>query len=364
MKNILFTIIITIAGCNAQPKQNKTNTNSPKPKQKTKVEVQLKANKKGVLTIGDIVEVEYKVKKIDNPDSVRLSIGSELYKTFTGNEPIVWDTKNTKTGNQQIFFYFYWGDTLSTSNYLQYQLISDITPQTYTYKVINKWDHSIKAYTQGLEFSDGYLYEGTGNYGKSMLYKLNLDNNEIVQSINLSDDLFGEGITIMGDKIYQLTWRSNVGYVYNKENLTKLYDFNYPTEGWGLANNGKELIMSDGSENIYFLDTEFLQETKRLQVYNNKGPVKHLNELEYIDGIVYANIYGSEEIVAFDAETGKVLKSISLKGILDKSKVKTPIDVLNGIAWDKANNRMIVTGKWWPYFFEIELVASTSLSKP
>ena len=154
-----------------------------------------------------------------------------------------------------------------------------------------------------------------------------------------------------------LTWRSNIGYVYDKHSLTKLYDFNYPTEGWGLANNGTELIMSDGSENIYFLDTEFLQETRKIQVFDNKKPIKNLNELEYIDGLIYANIYGSNNIVAFEPATGKVVKHINLKGLLNKKDIKKHIDVLNGIAWDKKNNRLIVTGKWWPYFYEIELVS-------
>lgn len=365
MKNILFAVIIAVAGCNTN--SQKQTTKAPDTKQKkqtTIVDIQVKANKQGTITIGEIIEFNYKVKKLTPPDSIKLSIGTIPYKTFKGNEALLWDSKNAKTGSQQLLFNFYWADTLSASNLIQYRVLSNIEPKYFTYSVKNKWDHNNKAYTQGLEFSEGYLYEGTGNYGESMLFKLDLDKNEIIQSINLSEDLFGEGITIMGDKIYQLTWRSNVGYVYNKDNLVKLYDFSYPTEGWGLTNNGKELIMSDGSENIYFLDTEFMQETKRLQVYNNKGPIKHLNELEFIDGIIYANVYGSYEIVAFDAQTGKVLKSINLEGILDKTKLKKPVDVLNGIAWDKENQRMIVTGKWWPYFYEIELIASTKHSNP
>lgn len=363
MRNILFASLIVIIGCNTGSKQSPLPAkNDENTKPKYQVDIELNANKKGTISIGEVVEFEYKTKKIANPDSVKLSIGAGEHKVFTSEEPIIWDSKNAQTGIQQLFFNFYWSDTLSSSAYRQYRVLSDVAPEKYTFKVLNKWQHNVNAYTQGLEFSDGFLYEGTGNYGKSMLYKLHLDKNEIVQSINLSDDLFGEGITIMDDKIFQLTWRSNLGYVYNKENLAELYTFNYPTEGWGLTNNGKELIMSDGSENIYFLDTEFFQETRRLQIYTNEGPVKHLNELEYVDGVVYANIYGSEEIVAFDATSGKVIKSINLAGILDKSKVKSPIDVLNGIAWDANNKRMIVTGKWWPYFYEIELVASTPLS--
>jgi glutamine cyclotransferase len=194
------------------------------------------------------------------------------------------------------------------------------------------------------------------NYGESTLNKIDLDKSEIIQSINLPKEVFGEGITIINDKIYQITWRTNVGFVYDKTNLKQLFEFTYPTEGWGLTNDGKELIMSDGSQNIYFLDTEFIQETRKIQVYDNIGTVTNLNELEYIDGLIYANIYGSDEIIVFEPETGKVTKRIDLTGILDKKNIKTRIDVLNGIAWDKENQRLIVTGKWWPYFFEIELI--------
>jgi glutamine cyclotransferase len=262
------------------------------------------------------------------------------------------------TGTQRLNFNFYWGDSVVVSKYVQVTLWSDITPEKYGFKIKKTFPHDVKAYTQGLEFADGFLYEGTGQTGESTLSKFNLDKNELLHQINLPKEVFGEGITVLNDKIYQITWQSQVGFVYEKESLRKLYEFSYPTEGWGLCNNGKELIMSDGSENIYILDTEFMQEVRRLQVYDNNGPVSRLNELEYIDGIIYANIYGTDEIVAFEETTGRVIKRINLKGILDKQSVKTPIDVLNGIAWDEENERMIVTGKWWPKLFHVEFVLS------
>lgn len=356
MKNIFIILIVVIASCNGNKNMEKTIKTTKSVKPKTKVAINMKANKINTITAGNEITFEYKVKKLPNADSITLLVGSKAIKTYYKNDVLTVNTKEFNTGNQQLLFYFYWGDTLNASQSFNYKILSDIAPEEYGYKIRKKWNHNVKAYTQGLEFSDGYLYEGTGNYGKSMLTKLDLDKNEIVQSINLNKEVFGEGITIIDDKIYQLTWRSNIGYVYNKETLAILYDFNYPTEGWGLTNNGKELIMSDGSENIYFLDTEFIQEIKKLQVYDQKGSVTNLNELEYIDGLIYANIYGSDHIVAIDANSGKVIKRINLSGILDKSKVKTPIDVLNGIAWDGENKRLIVTGKWWPYFYEIELI--------
>lgn len=359
MKNLILIIIIALTSCSP------TTTNSPSKKKtinkkRDKIEIQITHNKNNYITIGEKVSFEYSIKNHTTPDSIKVLSDFKLYNIFHGKDSIIWNSINENTGKKQLKFTFYWGDTVSTSKTINFELLSNIKPKHYKFKTINRWPHSNGAYTQGLEFSDGYLYEGTGNYGKSMLYKIDLNKNEILQSVNLHKEVFGEGITILNDKLYQLTWRSNIGYVYDKNSLNKLYDFNYPTEGWGLTNNGTELIMSDGSENIYFLDTEFIQETRRIQVYDNKIPIKNLNELEYIDGLIYANIYGTNNIVAFESKTGKVIKHINLTGILNKKDIKSPIDVLNGIAWDNNHNRLIVTGKWWPYFYEIELVGNNN----
>ena len=354
MREFIIIMFIALTSCNTNT--TKTQKKEIKQKKKQHVEIQLTANKGKTINIGEDVVFTYKVKELTAPDSIKLSIGFKTYKKFLSDEKIVWNSSNANPGYKQLQFIFYWGDTVFATQTLKFELLSDLKPDLYTFKIIEKWLHNNRAYTQGLEFSGGFLYEGTGNYGESMLYKIDLDKNEIVQSLNLPKDVFGEGITIIKDKIYQLTWRSNIGYAYDKNTLNKMYDFTYPTEGWGLANNGTELIMSDGSENIYFLDTEFIQGTRKLQVYDNKGPVKNLNELEYINGLIYANVYGTDEIVAFESESGKVVKRIDLTNILNKKEVKAPIDVLNGIAWDNLQERLIVTGKWWPYFYEIELI--------
>lgn len=356
MKNIILITFIAISSCNSTTKVNEASIKPKNKQHKNKIEVTITASKEREITIGEEITFLYKTKKQKAADSIKLLVDFKPYKSFTKDNTLTWNTKDFNPGTRSLHFTFYWSDSTTSSQTLKFELFSDIKPTFYSQKTVNKWPHNYKAYTQGLEFSDGFLYEGTGQYGESMLYKINLDKNEIVQSINLADELFGEGITLIDDKIYQITWRSNIGYVYDKNSLTELYDFTYPTEGWGLTNNGKELIMSDGSNTIYFLDTEFIQEIRKIQVYDNKGPIKNLNELEYIDGLIYANIYGSEDIVAFEAQSGKVTKHICLSGILNKNDVKHPIDVLNGIAWDKDKNRMIITGKWWPYFYEIELI--------
>ena len=356
MKTLIYIIIpLLLFSCNNNT-TNSVNKNI-KIKKKNSVEINISHDKLDKITTGDIITFKYSIKNNLSPDSVRLYIDFTKYKTFnTTDSLIVWNSKKYNPGKRQIQLTFYFGDSLVINKNLLFTLLSDIVPERYSYKIINRWKHNTSSYTQGLEFDNNYLYEGTGNYGKSMLYKFNFDTKNIIQSLNLNNNVFGEGITIINNKIYQLTWRANIGYVYNKTNFTKLFEFSYPTEGWGLTNNGNELIMSDGSENIYFLDTSLIQETHHIQVYNNKGAITRLNELEYINGLIYANVYGTNTIVVFEANTGKVVKQIDLTGLLKPKDIKTDIDVLNGIAWDKNNKRLIVTGKWWPYLFEIELI--------
>lgn len=357
-KKLSFIVLITLLGCSSGNTAKKQQTQEAKPNtQKTKqVSINLKTDKNSG-TLGDVFKINFESSNSAKPDSVKIKVNNrKSYSVKMTENFIQWDSKNGKTGNNQLHIKFYWGDSVIASNNIKFKLQSDIIPGNYTYKIKNTFEHSHRNYTQGLEFNNGFLYEGTGQYGESMLFKSDIDKNEVIQSLSLAQDVFGEGITILENKIYQITWQSQLGFVYDKNSFDKLYDFSYPTEGWGLTNNGKELIMSDGSENIYFLDTEFMQETRKLEVYDHKGPIKNLNELEYIDGLIYANVYGSDIIVAIDAKNGKVLKRINLQGILSKKDVKHQIDVLNGIAWDKDKQRLLVTGKWWPKLFEIELI--------
>lgn len=224
---------------------------------------------------------------------------------------------------------------------------------TYTYRVVNAYPHDPEAFTQGLTFEDGFLYEGTGRYGHSSLRKVALATGEVLQIHELADTFFGEGITIYGDTIIQLTWRANTGFVYDKATLEVLRQFLYPAEGWGLTTDGQHLIISDGTATLRFLDPETFQETDRLQVRDRGRPVTRLNELEYVQGEVYANVWKTDRIARIDPTTGRVTGWVDLDGLLDGSAKP---DVLNGIAYDAANDRLFVTGKLWPKLFEIELV--------
>lgn len=226
----------------------------------------------------------------------------------------------------------------------------------YTYEIVNIYPHDRNAFIQGLIFEEGILYEGTGLRGHSTLRKVELETGKILQLCVLPPQLFGEGVTIYGHKIIQLTWQSNVGFVYDKESLKLLQTFNYPTEGWGITHDGKQLIMSDGTSTLYFWDPETFKEIGRVQVHDDEGPVTRLNELEYIQGEIYANIWQTDRIARIAPQTGQVTAWIELAGLLSPEDYSQPVDVLNGIAYDAENDRLFVTGKLWPKLFEIELI--------
>jgi glutamine cyclotransferase len=192
--------------------------------------------------------------------------------------------------------------------------------------------------------------------GRSTLRRVALDTGTVLQSRALAIQFFGEGVTLYGDKIYQLTWQSHIGFVYDKNTFDLLQDFDYATEGWGLTQDGQHLIMSDGTATLHFLDPVTLRETSQVQVADRGRPINELNELEYVLGEVYANVWRTDSIVRIDPLTGQVVGWIDLSGLLSPADMVQPVDVLNGIAYDAETDRLFVTGKWWPKLFEIELI--------
>ena len=224
------------------------------------------------------------------------------------------------------------------------------------YRIVNTYPHDPRAFTQGLVFADGVLYEGTGLRGQSGLRKVDLKTGNILRVRQLPAQLFGEGITIYGNRVIQLTWRARVGFVYNRETFQLLDTFTYPTEGWGITHDGRSLIMSDGTSTLYFLDPQTFQEVHRLEVHTRHGPVSRLNELEYVQGEIYANVWQTDRIAKISPETGEVIGWIDLEGLLRPEDRDRRVDVLNGIAYDVKNDRLFVTGKLWPKLFEIELI--------
>jgi glutamine cyclotransferase len=234
----------------------------------------------------------------------------------------------------------------------------------YTHTVVHAYPHDPDAFTQGLIFETGVLYEGTGLWGRSSLRKVDLETGSVLQIYELPDQYFGEGVTVYGDRIVQLTWRSHVGFVYDKDSFTLLQTFDYPTEGWGITHDGERLIMSDGTSTLYFLDPETFDTIDQVEVYDNDGPVVRLNELEYVQGEVYANVWQTDRIARIDPHTGRVVGWINLEGLLSQEDLSQPVDVLNGIAYDVGSDRLFVTGKLWPKLFEIELILQGTLRVP
>jgi len=230
------------------------------------------------------------------------------------------------------------------------------TSTSYTYEIINTFPHDRKAFTQGLVFEDGVLYEGTGLPGRSSLRKVELETGSVLQMHKLLTKFFGEGITIYGDNIIQLTYKENVGFVYNKDTFELLQKFNYPTEGWGITHDGTHLIMSDGTPTLYFLDPETFKQVSRIKVYDRNTPLWGLNELEYVEGQIYANVWPDERIAMIAPDTGRVTGWIDMKGLLSRQDYTEYLDVFNGIAYDKNTGRLFVTGKFWPKLFEIKLI--------
>jgi glutamine cyclotransferase len=231
-------------------------------------------------------------------------------------------------------------------------LLSDITPVIYRYRIVKAYPHDRRAYTQGLVYENGFFYEGTGQQGESSLRKVEAETGRVITQVNLDGSLFGEGVALLGDRIYQLTWTTKVGFVYDKETFSQLNRIFYQTQGWGLTTREDCLVMSDGTNVLRFLDPDF-NVLSSVEVWDNKGPVDNLNELEMIEGELWANIWQTDRIARIDPVTGKVLGYVELGNILPRDERSQETDVLNGIAWDKANKRIFVTGKYWPKLYEI-----------
>lgn len=232
----------------------------------------------------------------------------------------------------------------------------DQRPEKYTYSIVNRFPHDPQAFTQGLEWHKGAVYEGTGKFGHSSLRRVDLKTGVVKQRIEYPDDIFGEGITVFLDKIFQLTWTNRILFVYNKDDLSLVETFSYPRQGWGLTHDHRNLIASDGSSTLYFLDPETLVERKKITVQDNGLKIQYLNELEYIDGRIFANIFRSDRIAMINPGNGAVEGWIDLSGLREELRLDNPEAVLNGIMFDREGDRLFITGKYWPTLFEIRLV--------
>jgi glutaminyl-peptide cyclotransferase len=241
-----------------------------------------------------------------------------------------------------------------------FMLASQVLPvgrlPVYTYQIVRVYPHDPNAFTQGLQYVDGVLYEGTGLNGRSSIRKVKIETGEVLQKRDIAEEYFGEGITIWKNELIELTWKSETAFVFDKTTFEERRRFKYAGEGWGLTHNGVHLIMSDGSDRLRLLDPSTFAERRRIPVTAEGLPVQHLNELEFVKGEIFANIWQTERIARI-APDGRVTGWIDLRGMLTAAE-RAKVDVLNGIAYDAAGDRLFVTGKLWPKLFEIRVVVS------
>lgn len=303
--------------------------------------------------IGEKIKISFNFKKDFNIDSTKFFVDGKFLSKNNSNE-FEFSTDSFNVGNHKVkIVCFYDGKKEHKTS--KFTLNSDITPENLSFKVIKKYNHDKTSYTQGLIYYKGFLYEGTGQWGESMLRKEKLENNELIQSYNLPSKVFGEGIVIVGDKIIELTWQSKTAYRYDLNSFKLLNTFNYQTEGWGITNYGKNLIMSDGTNKLYVLEKDFFSNLYEIEVFDDNGPVNYLNELENINGKIYANIYQSNIIIEIDPTNGKVLKKLDLTSLVPTEYKNDNDNVLNGIAYNSENKHLYITGKRWPVLYEIEI---------
>jgi glutaminyl-peptide cyclotransferase len=225
----------------------------------------------------------------------------------------------------------------------------------YSYEVVHVYPHDPEAFTQGLTFRDGKLLESTGQEGRSSLRSVDLDSGQVLKKVDVAPQYFAEGITVMNGKVYQLTWQHHIGFIYNYQTFERIGQFSYEGEGWGLTNDGRSLILSDGSNRLRFLDPDTFRVTRTIAVTDAGKPVNQLNELEYIQGEIFANIWHDQRIVSINPQTGAVTSWIDCSGLISQGETPDQEAVLNGIAFDQNSGRLFVTGKLWPKLFEIKI---------
>lgn len=289
-------------------------------------------------------------------DSVVYSVDGNIIGRKQDTSSLVVDSQTIGLGNKNLTAKVYaeGKEDMAYSNVL---IVPESSKQ-YGFEIINTFPHDTSAFTQGLEFTDGIFYESTGRYGLSSLRKVEVNTGKVLKKLDLDSKYFGEGMTIFGNKIVLLTWENNMGLVFDKATFNQTGTFNYENskEGWGLTNDGQRLIKSDGSNKLYFLNAETYKEEGSIGVYDENGAVEQLNELEYIDGKVYANVYQKDIIVIIDPKTGAVTGQINLVGMYTNPQRQSFDNELNGIAYDKAGKRLFLTGKKWNQLFEVKLV--------
>jgi len=341
----LLVVIIIFSGCS-----NKTNSS-----RKPVTNIQIAPSNNTVEWGNDFtISLESKIKNL-KIKKIELFINNQLIKSSDQLKfDVKLNSKNYLPGNNQIKVVATKEDGEIGINNATILITSDIKPQVLHYKIIETLPHNTEYFTEGFEFYDNKLFEGTGNNGSSIIASYNPNSQKVYNSLSIDNEYFGEGITVLNNKIYQLTYKNKLGFIYDVNTFKKIGEFNFESEeGWGLTNDGKNLIMSDGTSKIHYIDPISFKRIKSIEVCDKNGTISNINELEYVDGIIYSNVWMTETILKIDANTGKVLAYINMNGLLNQFN-KSSIDVLNGIAYNKKEDLFYVTGKYWPKMFKVK----------
>lgn len=303
------------------------------------------------------VKVVLEVQENRLPDSITITFDSKKIATLRREpwEYTIPEEFTTTTGRKALKVTSF-GSGKQPATITRFMIVySDVPPLKYSYKVVHTYPHDRQAFTQGLFYYKGILYEGTGQETGSSLREVELETGKVLRLHNLDASLFGEGITLYKDRIYQVTWEDKVGFVYDRESFNLINKIYYPTQGWGLTTIGDKIVLSDGTNVLYFYEPEMFTVVSRIEVFDDRNAVDSLNELEFINGEIWANIWMTDRIARIDPQTGKVNGYVDLSGLLKESDKNPDTDVLNGIAWDNEGGRLFVTGKRWPKLFEITI---------
>jgi glutamine cyclotransferase len=320
---------------------------------------QFQFNENLLVTLGQSVTIPFEI--INAVQSIDLLVNGERLKTWNNPKGMInfkFDTKNRLLGSYSLELVAKLSDGSELRDERYMSILSDIVPAKWSLKILNNSPHLETSFTQGLAFDSGKLYEGTGDpnqTGATLIAEVDIESGQIKRNIGLAAPYFGEGITIFGEDLYQLTWKNQKCLVYDKKTFVSKKEFTYTGEGWGLCNDGKNLIMSDGSQRLYFRDPKTFQLIKTIEVYSDQGPINYLNELEYIEGLVYANIWMANSIAVIDPLSGKTMAIINADELVNLQKQGINGNVLNGIAYNSTNKKLYLTGKYWSKLFEVQI---------
>lgn len=358
---LCLLLLTSCGGSNGKKKENKeVVVEASKSEVKYVNSLKLLQPKKNQLySFGDELVVEFESKNRFVVDSSAIYVdGHEVARLGSGETRFSLPIGNSKVGLMMVKVVAWHPDNKEGVATGTIRVKPAEAPIRCKYHVLKTYPHDSKAYTQGLTYQDGFMYEGTGQYGESSIRKVDMNSGKIHSVLSIDNQYFGEGITIFGDKIYQITWRSRKGFVYDLKSFSLESSFEYGSEGWGITTMGDYLVMSDGTNKLYHIAPSTFNILREVEVYDNVGPINQLNELEYVGGLIWANVWLTDRIVAIDPKSGAVKYDLDLSGLLsaaERGKLDDKDDVLNGIAWNPVSKTFYLTGKRWPKLFEIKV---------